>query len=302
MNVNYIYEKEKNCFTWELVSKEEKIFASIKVFQNEKLLEVLDLKFFDEIQKDKAKRIFINLLKEHARHSLIKEIIISENVNLEKIEINKQNVNPEYIKIIPETDNYKHQSEAVCKKSFNNKFVPGCNEHLFLHELRKTDLYLPEFSRIAILDDKVVGGIWYTKSYVVRNSDNVKIPLVTFGPLCVDPEYQGCRIGEKLLLETLPLVKKAGYPGIIIFGEPTYYPRFNFKTCNNFNITTSEGSNFDAFMGLEFEENSLFEIAKDGGAKYFEIDIENILTPERLSEFDKQFEKVISFKRPGQWN
>jgi hypothetical protein len=98
--------------------KRREIFASIKVFQNEKLLEVLDLKFFDEIQKDKAKRIFINLLKEHARHSLIKEIIISENVNLEKIEINKQNVNPEHIRITPETDNYKHQSEAVCKKKF----------------------------------------------------------------------------------------------------------------------------------------------------------------------------------------
>ena len=55
-------------------------------------------------------------------------------------------------------------------------------------------------------------------------------------------------------------------------------------------------------MGLEFEENSLLEIAKDGGAKFFEIDIENILTPERLSEFDKQFENLISFKRPGQWN
>ena len=135
MKVNYIFDKETNCFTWELVSKEDKVFALIKIFQKEKFLEVLDLKFFDEIQKDEAKRIFINLLKEHARHSLIKETKISENIDLENIEIKKQNVNLEDIKIIPETDNYKHQAEVVCKKSFYNKFVPGCNEHLFLHKI-----------------------------------------------------------------------------------------------------------------------------------------------------------------------
>jgi predicted N-acetyltransferase YhbS len=200
------------------------------------------------------------------------------------------------ITIIAEDKDKEKESEYVCRRSFYNKYKIGCNEHLFLHELRKSDLYLPEFSRVALLDNKIVGGIWYTKSYLEHNG--AKIPLVTFGPLCVDPEYQGVGIGELLIKETLLLVKKSGYPGVIIYGEPDYYPRVGFKTCDKFGITTSDGQNFDAFMGLEFEKGSLSQYA---GSKFYEIDIEDQLSEEAVNQFDVDFPPLAKYKRPGQW-
>ena len=211
--------------------------------------------------------------------------------------LQKKDVKLEDLKIVPEEESHKKESEVMCKASFYNRYVPGCYEHLFLHELRKTDLYLPEFSKVAILDGKVVGGIWYTKSHLELKGKT--IPLVTFGPLCVHPDYQGLGIGECLLKETLPLVKNAGFPGVIICGEPDYYPRLGFKTCDNFGITTADGKNFDAFMGYEFEEGSLSQYS---GAKFYEIDIETSLTEEKVSEFDKDFPEYLKFQRPGQWN
>ena len=208
----------------------------------------------------------------------------------------KEDLKSKEIKIVAETKERERESEVLCRRSFYNKFKIGCNEHLFLHELRKTDLYLPEFSRIALVDNKVVGGIWYTKSYL--ECDGAKIPLATFGPLCVAPEYQGVGIGELLIKETLPLVKKAGFPGVIIFGEPDYYPRVGFKPCDKFGITTSDGQNFDAFMGIEFEEDSL---AKFSGAKFYEIDIEDQLSEEAVNQFDVDFPPLVKYKRPGQW-
>ncbi|SEP70426.1 hypothetical protein SAMN02910289_00395 [Lachnospiraceae bacterium RM5] len=38
---------------------------------------------------------------------------------------------------------------------------------------------------------------------------------------------------------------------------PEYYPKFGFKTANQYGITMPDGSNFDAFMGYELQENGL---------------------------------------------
>ena len=40
-------------------------------------------------------------------------------------------------------------------------------------------------------------------------------------------------------------------------GDPTYYPRFNFTDAANFAVTTTEGDNFPAFMGMELQLGSL---------------------------------------------
>ena len=58
-----------------------------------------------------------------------------------------------------------------------------------------------------------------------------------------------------LLKETIVLAKKAGYPGICIFGEPDYYPKHGFVTCDQFGITDWNGNNFDAFLCYELQEN-----------------------------------------------
>lgn len=45
--------------------------------------------------------------------------------------------------------------------------------------------------------------------------------------------------------------KQLGYKAIIIFGDPNYYHRFGFADAKQYNIQTSDGANFDAFMALE---------------------------------------------------
>ena len=52
----------------------------------------------------------------------------------------------------------------------------------------------------------------------------------------------------------MKLAANKGYKGIVILGEPDYYPRIGFKTCDNFNITTADGKNFDAFIMTIWEK------------------------------------------------
>ncbi len=87
-----------------------------------------------------------------------------------------------------------------------------------------------------------------------------------------------------------------GYKGIVIFGEPDYYPRIGFKTCDHFQITTPDGKNFDAFMGIELIKDGLKNIK----GKFYESKVFENLPAEEVEEFDKQFPRLQKIKFPGQ--
>lgn len=185
--------------------------------------------------------------------------------------------------------------EYMTKRAFWNLYFPGCNEHYLVHILRESEDYLPELSRIAVLNGEVVGAIMYTRAYVSDGAQETEV--LNFGPLCVDPKYHNQGIGKDLLETTMDLARKEGYKGIIIFGEPGYYPKFGFKTCDNFNITTKDSKNFDAFMAIELVKDGL----KGVKGKFYESKTFEDLIPEKVEEFDKNFPYMEKLKLPGQW-
>lgn len=187
-----------------------------------------------------------------------------------------------------------YQTELINQRAFWNKYVPGCDEHYLVHKLRMDDDFLPEFSRVAELDGKVVGCIMYAKG-MVKDGDQIH-PAVTFGPLCVDPDYQCRGIGAALVRETAALVKSAGYPGIIIMGEPDYYPRLGFKTCDHYGITAMGGKNFPAFMAYELSAGSLAGIT----GEYVEAGVYHNLPEPEVDEYNNKFPALEKLVLPGQ--
>lgn len=208
----------------------------------------------------------------------------------------KKRLNREDIEIRMESPEDYYATELMTKEAFWNKYSLGCNEHYLVHKLRQSKDYLPEFSRIAIKDGEVIGLIMYSKSKVVDG--DVIHDLLSFGPLCVSPKWQGCGVGELLIEETTKLAREAGHKGIVIFGEPDYYPRVGFKTCDNYNITTADGNNFDAFMAYELKEGSMSNIK---GKFYESEDFEN-LSDEEVEKFNEKFPYMKKLRFPGQWS
>lgn len=137
-------------------------------------------------------------------------------------------------------------TEHMVQRAFWNIHGPGCNEHLLVRLIRSHPDYLPELSRVAELDGKIVGAIYYTKAKLVNEKETVDI--VTFGPLAVEPTLQNGGVGRRLLEETLPLARQLGFPGVCIYGEPEYYPKRGFRSCREFGVTSPDGSQFDALM------------------------------------------------------
>lgn len=208
----------------------------------------------------------------------------------------KKRLNRDEIEIRMETSSDWYNVELMTQHAFWNKHHLGCDEHYLVHKLRQDKDYLPELSRIAVKDGDVIGCIMYSKARVVDGDDTHEI--ITFGPLCVEPKWQGCGVGELLLRETMKLAANKGYKGIVIFGEPDYYPRIGFKTCDNFNITTADGKNFDAFMGFELVKDSMKGIkGKFYGAEVFEN-----LPKEEVEKYNKKFPQLQKLRFPGQWD
>lgn len=188
------------------------------------------------------------------------------------------------------------ETELVTMRAFWNIHGPGCNEHLLVHKLRTAEEYLPGISRVAELDGKIVGAIMYSKAFIY---DEDKIhEVITFGPLAVEPMAQSLGVGGLLLRETLKLAKEAGYPGVCIFGEPEYYPKHGFVTCDQYGITDAEGNNFDAFMAYELQENGFANIK----GKFKEAEVfEKCEDEAEIDEFTKQFPYYEKLKLKCQW-
>jgi predicted N-acetyltransferase YhbS len=203
-----------------------------------------------------------------------------------------ERIKPGEIEIRTERPADYFETEQMVRRAFFNKHHPGCNEHFLVHKLRSDDAYIPELSRIAVADGRIVGTIMYSKAKVIGDREH---NVITFGPLCVDPDYQGRGIGELLLLETVKLARNAGFSGIVIYGEPDYYPLHGFERCDKFGITTPDGKNFDSFMAYKlntgfdevhgkFHEASVFENLKDG-----------------FEDFDNKFPYMQKLRFPTQW-
>lgn len=187
------------------------------------------------------------------------------------------------ITLRPETPSDFHEAEWVCQQSFYNEFIPGCAEHYLLHTLRTDPCYVKELTRLAILDGRIVGGIYYLKALI--KDGKKETPVLCLGPVFVHPLHQGEGIGKALIEATLEEARKLSYPAAILFGHPTYYPRFGFVDCKKYKITTKDGSNFPAFMAYEIHKGSLKGIE----GRFFDSPIFEEATPEKGNEYDKNF-------------
>ena len=77
--------------------------------------------------------------------------------------------------IRPEQAEDFHNTELMTMRSFWNKYFPVCVEHNMLRVIRASADYLPEISRVAELDGKIVGAAFYTKAANQRLQRLLKI-------------------------------------------------------------------------------------------------------------------------------
>ena len=176
--------------------------------------------------------------------------------------------------------------EEMIKETFWNLSVPGCNEHYFAHQVRKSEDFIPELDLVLEEDGKIIGHIIYVRAKLVAD-DGTEKEILSFGPFTIHPDYQRKGYGRKLLNYSFEVAMKLGYDTIAIWGNPENYACYGFKNCKRYNVCLEEDVYPVALMVKLLKDNAL----SDKCWKYVESPA-HMLDESGFEEFDSTFPQM----------
>lgn len=195
-----------------------------------------------------------------------------------------------------ETPADNRKTEEITREAFWNKYIPGCDEHLYMNKMRKSPVFIPELNFVVLLDQEIIGSIYFTHSRIVTKAGET-IKTIIFGPVSIHPDHQKKGIGEALINYALDAAKQQGHRAVIIFGDPDYYKKFGLVCSKKYGISNEEGKFPTAMLALP-----LYEGALEKAEGIFINEYEYLLNEDELAEFDKQFpEKQKGFQESQKW-
>ena len=180
--------------------------------------------------------------------------------------------------------------EQLIREAFWNLYVPGCNEHFVMHNLRNSNDFIPELDFVAEKEGRIVGQIVYSRG-MIKFKQGQKIEVISFGPVSVLPSFQKQGIGSALIIHTINLARDMGYPAICIYGDPRYYSRFGFRCAEKYDIKTADDKFAVALQALELKQGILNNMP----GKF----IESVAFAVDETEF-AQYDATFPFKEKGE--
>lgn len=198
------------------------------------------------------------------------------------------------INIRLETKDDYFKVEELTREAFWNLYTPGCDEHYLCHILRDHKDFIKELDYVAEIDGNVIASIMYTDSYLLSD-DLDKVQIVSFGPLCVHPDYQRKGIGTALIEKTKSLLEKRNIPAIVIYGDPHNYCKHGFKNGIDYQVSNMDGKFPLGLLVLELQPG--FFGNKEWKVKQSDV---FIIDNKKVIEFDKKFkekEKKIQYSQ-----
>ena len=146
--------------------------------------------------------------------------------------------------------------EKMTRLAFYNLYIPGCNEHYLVRMMRPHPDFVPELDLVLELEGRIIGNVMYTKTKLVDETGEEK-HILTFGPVCIAPEYQRMGYGKLLLESSFQRATALGYDTIVIFGNPNNYVSRGFKSCKKYNVCLANGTFPSAMLVKELKPNVL---------------------------------------------
>lgn len=180
--------------------------------------------------------------------------------------------------------------ESLIRKAFYNVYVPGCTEHYLVHIMRNHEDFIKELDFVMEIDGQIIGSIMYTKAKLIDEKENQK-DILTFGPLCIDPQYQRQGYGKQLIEYSFQKAMDMGYDVVVIFGNPGNYVGRGFKSCQRYHVCLKGDIFPTAMLVKELKEGAL------DGRKYYYYDSPVMQIDEKEAlKYDESLEEKLERK------
>ena len=184
--------------------------------------------------------------------------------------------------------------ENLTREAFWNVYRPGCMEHYVLHQFRDREDFIPELNLVLEKDGAIIGHVMYVRS-AIRADDGRVIPIMTFGPISIVPEFKRQGYGTILLQYSMEKARMMGAGALAITGSIDFYGKCGFVLGKTTGIRYEDDPEAEYFLVKELETGFLNGIS--GSYK----DPEGYFVDENeVEEFDKLFPPKEKLKLPGQ--
>lgn len=190
-----------------------------------------------------------------------------------------------------------NEVENLTREAFWNVYRSGCTEHYVLHCYRNREDFVPELDFVMEIDGEIMGHIMYVRAHL-ETDDGRNIPIMTFGPMSIAPEYKRQGYGKILLNYSLEKAKELGAGAICMEGNIDFYGKSGFV------VASTKGIHYHGepreevlpyFLMKELEENYL-----QNAPGIYHTPEGYYVDDKDAEEFDKQFPYKEKLKLPGQ--
>lgn len=135
--------------------------------------------------------------------------------------------------------------KTLIKSAFETAEHSDNKEHDLVDILRSSSSYIPELELVAVVDNQIVGHIFFTTASVGDES------VLVLAPLAVSPSFQNKKIGTNLIRKAHESARELGYFYSVVLGSDTYYPRLGYIQASSLGIKTPLGIDDKYFMAIK---------------------------------------------------
>lgn len=196
-----------------------------------------------------------------------------------------------------ETEKDYKAVENLTREAFWNVYKPGCSEHYVLHTYRSSPDFVSELDFVMEKDGVLIGHVMFVRANIDTDDGRV-LPIMTFGPISIHPDYQRQGYGKILLDYALEKAAEMGAGAICIEGNIDFYSKCGFVVASTKDIhyyAEPRENVVPYFLLCELKKGFL-----DGVTGTYHTPKGYFVEDSDVEEFDKTFPPKEKLKLSGQ--
>lgn len=147
-------------------------------------------------------------------------------------------------------------TENLTREAFYNVYRPGCMEHYVLHRFRDDPSFVKDLDLIMELNGEMIGQVIYVRS-VLNSDDGREIPVMTFGPISIRPDFKRKGYGKILLDYSMKKAEELGAGALFITGNIDFYGKSGFVPALKKGIRYADDPSAEYFLVKELKKGFL---------------------------------------------